>query len=135
MASTYNLVKAKIWAWTRKMCSTTRDLSLQMYALRWNLFFDCRFATPHSPVISWDLAPTFSLLQKLSWVRVVNWFSFYVLCLLFCLSSSCILCTVLPVSLDCSFLIAPSVFSSIYLPLCDTYISHYNISMQMLVFL
>ena len=75
------------------MCNTTRDLSLQMYALRWNLFFACRFATPHFLVISWDLPPTFSPLQKLGRVRVAHWFSFYVLCFLFCLSSSCVLCT------------------------------------------
>ena len=43
-------------------------------------FFDFRFATPHYPVISWDLAPTFSPLQKLGWVRVVNWFSFFMCC-------------------------------------------------------
>jgi len=37
-----------------------------------------------------------------------------ILCL-FCLSSSCVLCAqMLPVSLDCPFLIALSVFSNIY---------------------
>ena len=38
-------------------------------------------------------------------------------CVLFCLSSSCVLCLVymLPVSLDCPFLIAPLVFSDAYL--------------------
>jgi len=38
-----------------------------------------------------------------------------VFCVLFCLSSSCVLFPILPVSLDCPFLIAPSGFSYLYL--------------------
>jgi hypothetical protein len=34
---------------------------------------------------------------------------------IFCLSSFCFLCPMLSVSLDCSFLIVPSVFSDVYL--------------------
>jgi len=42
---------------------------------------------------------------------------FLVFCvlLLFCLSSSCALCPILPVFLDCPFLMAPLIFSDVYL--------------------
>ena len=45
------------------------------------------------------------------WVRVVHLFSFLCCVFLFCLSLFCVLCPMLPVSLDCPFLIIPSVFS------------------------
>jgi hypothetical protein len=76
-----------------------------MYALRWNLFVACRFATPHVLVISWDMAPTFSPLQKLGRVRVAHWFNFYVLCFLFCLSSSCVLCTQCSLTFICPYVV------------------------------
>jgi hypothetical protein len=44
-------------------------------------------------------------------------------------------CIVLPVSLDFPFLIDPSVFSGIYLPVCGTYISQYNLSFQRSMFI
>ena len=45
------------------------------------------------------------------WVRVAHLFSFLCCVFLFCLSLFCVLCPMLPVSLDCPFLITPSVFS------------------------
>ena len=48
---------------------------------------------------------------------------------------TCLVCIVLPVSLDFPFLIDPSVFSGIYLPVCGTYISQYNLSFQRSVFI
>jgi len=40
---------------------------------------------------------------------------FYVFCVVFCLSSLCVLrCPMLPVSMDCQFSIVPSVFTHIY---------------------
>ena len=47
-------------------------------------------------------------------VRVVHLVSF-LCCVVFCLSSSCVLCT----QCDCPFLIAPSVFSNIYQNECE----------------
>jgi hypothetical protein len=48
-----------------------------------------------------------------------------ILCL-FCLSSSCVLCAqMLPVSLDCPFLIALSVFSNVYLS-CVPYVASFS---------
>jgi hypothetical protein len=45
----------------------------------------------------------------------VYWCSTHtVFCFLLCLSSSCVCILCLPVSLDCTFLIAPSVFSNVY---------------------
>jgi hypothetical protein len=49
-------------------------------------------------------------------VYLAHLFMFPLLCFLFCLSSFCVLCPMLPVSLDCSFSIAPSIFSDVYLP-------------------
>ena len=48
-------------------------------------------------------------------VRVAQHFSFLCCVLLFCLSSSCVLCQMVLVSLDCSFSIATSAFLSIYI--------------------
>ena len=39
----------------------------------------------------------------------------FFLCCIFCLSSFCVLCPMLPISLDCPFLRSPSVFSNFYL--------------------
>jgi hypothetical protein len=47
-------------------------------------------------------------------VRIAHLFSFVFCVFLFCLSSSCVLCTQCCQSLDCSFVIAPSVFSNVY---------------------
>ena len=71
---TYKLATSEIWAWKQKMCNTTRDLSLQMYAL-----FACRFL-PHPiyPNISWCLTPTFGPLQKCSFLCYV--LNVFVLC-------------------------------------------------------
>ena len=41
-------------------------------------------------------------------------FIFLAYCLLFCFSSLCALCLTFLVSLECSFLIVPSVFSNVY---------------------
>ena len=115
------------------MCSTTLDFTVQIYALRPNLIeinLIC-LSVCYIPTTSWYLDP----LQKLDGVRVVHRFSFlccccfFVFCFVFVL---CVVCPVFPVSLDCPFLIAASVFSSVHLPFWG--ISHYNISMQMSVF-
>jgi len=45
-------------------------------------------------------------------VRVASLYSLH-FCV--CLSPTCVLCPILPVSLDCSFLISPSIFSNVYL--------------------
>ena len=68
------LATSEIWSWKQKMCSTTRDLSLQMYT-----FFACRFL-PHTfyPDISWCLNPTFGPLQKCSFLCYV--LNVFVLC-------------------------------------------------------
>jgi hypothetical protein len=42
----------------------------------------------------------------------------YSIVFLVCLSWSCVVCSVLPVSLDCPFLIALSMFSNVYIQLC-----------------
>jgi hypothetical protein len=47
-------------------------------------------------------------------VRIAHLLSFVFCVFLFCLSSSCVLCTQCCQSLDCSFVIAPSVFSNVY---------------------
>jgi len=44
------------------------------------------------------------------------------LCFVLCLSSSYVLCSMFPMSLDCPFLIAPSIFSDVYL-ICSMYAS------------
>ena len=49
----------------------------------------------------------------LAGVRVAHLFSFSVFCLL--VFVLCLVCPMLPVSLDCPFLITPSVFSNVYL--------------------
>ena len=69
----YDWEKAEIWPCKQKMCSTTRDLGLQMYALRPNYFVvACPFwklapsrypvifvgLISHFLVISWGLTPT-----------------------------------------------------------------------------
>jgi hypothetical protein len=64
------------------------------------------------------IAPGFVCLPPVSCVPNVASFSGLSIldCPLFCLSSSCVLCTqMLPASLDCLFLISPSVFSNVYL--------------------
>jgi hypothetical protein len=97
--STYKLATSEIWAWKLKMCSTTRDLSLQMYA-----YFAFRFLPhPFYPDISWCLTPTFGPLQKCSFLCYV--LNVFVQCF--------------PVSLTCPFLIAlrVSLLTSVYLPL------------------
>lgn len=102
--STYKLATSENWAWKQKMCSTTRDLSLHMYA-----YFACRFLPhPFYPDISWCLTPTFGSLQKCSF-----------LCYALNVFIQCF-----PVSLTCPVLIATSGFflTSVYLPLWVTYI-------------
>ena len=43
---------------------------------------------------------------------------FLVFCVVFCMSLSCVLCAqFFPVARDCPFLIAPSVFSNVYIAL------------------
>ena len=65
----------------------------------------------HRILNSQTLGSTPGLLGR---VCVGHIFSF--LCFaLFCLSSSCVLCTMLPESLDSPFLIAPSVFSNVFI--------------------
>ena len=44
-----------------------------------------------------------------------SYFWFSMLCFLFCMSLFCVLFTLLPVPLDCSYTIAPPVFSNVYL--------------------
>jgi hypothetical protein len=48
------------------------------------------------------------------WGSGEGYLSYLVFCVFFCLSSFCVLCPLLPMSLDCPFLIAPSVFSNVY---------------------
>jgi hypothetical protein len=49
-------------------------------------------------------------------VCIAHHFSFVCCVVVFCLSSSCVLSSpMLPMSLECSFLIVPSVFSAVYL--------------------
>jgi hypothetical protein len=49
------------------------------------------------------------------WTSCSSSFHFTVLCFLVCLSSFCVLCPMIPVSAECSFLIAISIYSSVYL--------------------
>ena len=136
MASTYNLETSEIWAWKKNMCSITRDIRIQLYALR-QIFFACSFATPHSSVKFWTLAPLSVHFKSLvgSVLFIVLALSVFCFCVfVLFVFAPYILLPVLPVSLDCPFLIALLVFSIVYLSFWDTCISHYNFSMQMSVF-
>jgi hypothetical protein len=67
-------------------------------------------------IIKWPFLKTWVNPKVLGGVRVAHLFSrqFCVLDCLFLFCFVCLVCSMLPLSLDCSFLIAPSVFSNIY---------------------
>ena len=67
-------------------------------------------------IIKWPFLKTWVNPTVLGGVRVAHLFSrqFCVLNCLFLFCFVCLVCSMLPLSLDCSFLIVPSVFSNIY---------------------
>ena len=67
-------------------------------------------------IIKWPFLKTWVNPKVLGGVRVAHLFSpqFCVLDCLFLFCFVCLVCSMLPLSLDCLFLIAPSVFSNIY---------------------
>ena len=67
-----------------------------------------RLAVQFLPFIIYDdMIPEYDMI-KIQWYPIHNMLCFYFICLRLVYS-------MLPVSLDCPFLISPSVFSSIYL--------------------
>jgi len=100
------------------MCSTTLDFTLQMYALRPNLIeinLICYIPTTRSSLETWthfkNLMGSELFIVLVFCVVVVVLFLFFVFVFVLC-----VVCPVFLVSLDCPFLIAASVFSSVYFP-------------------
>jgi hypothetical protein len=67
-------------------------------------------------------------------VYLAHLFMFPLLCFLFCLSSFCVLCPMLPVSLDYPFLVTPSVFSNVYLTSSKQYFSYIHDKNELTVY-
>jgi hypothetical protein len=58
----------------------------------------------------------------------------FIFIFLFCLSSFCVLYPMLPVSLDCPFLVTPSVFSNVYLTSSKQYFSYIHDKNELTVY-
>ena len=84
-----------------------------IFAVKWQ---NCIFSNIYWIVVKTSKSRRVSLVeQELLTLRVAYLFSFLCYVFVLILFDLCIVCPMLPVSLDCLFLIVPSVFSSVYL--------------------